>query len=471
MRLAVAVLAASVLLACGGQDAQISFENDDLDTADAPLLGADGKDTADRACNVILRTARRTPKNGGFETKCSTAGCFVVWTGWLELSVQAVAEGAKPYVLVKNIDAARWTKVAATKTTGATAGFVRYSFRLDKNTLPDGLSSTGLARAKVELSPYVLSKSGARVFDHNRRTGDFDTYVLSAATGWDLSDDPAVCQPPADVQPTLTFETGWRHEQHGTLVAGGQATVEYPLERLPQCRGTHNGYPAWDVRASVRLLPSGQVLEGTVRGFDSPGGTPSNAGAKAVPFTFPLPNGTTGLEVWFHNFSGAGMSCDTWDSNLGQNYRFTVEPRAAPAPTWAGNVGSSLARDCLRKDGVPEPITLDSYVMERACSFVELDVYAPGLTDGRATKPEALLAQVDLALDGKPLPSQWLSFTSRAGNDYRFHFEVPRTALYYGPKWQTLSYTMRFSSDGRAWLKDVTRTVVRDPTFVNPAWP
>ena len=57
------------------------------------------------------------------------------------------------------------------------------------------------------------------------------------------------------------------------------------------------------------------------------------------------------------------------------------------------------------------------------------------------------------------------------GNDYRFHYEIPRNALYYGRKWETFTYTLRFSTDGHVWSRDVTRTVTRDPSFVNSAWP
>ena len=48
----------------------------------------------------------------------------------------------------------------------------------------------------------------------------------------------------------------------------------------------------------------------------------------------------------------------------------------------------------------------------------------------------------------------------------------PKSDLFYGPKWSRYEYSFRFSTDGRAWLREgVTRAVVRDASFCNPAWP
>jgi hypothetical protein len=224
------------------------------------------------------------------------------------------------------------------------------------------------------------------------------------------------------------------------------------------------------VTVSVRFFPSGQVVEGSVRGFDSPNGVPSNANAVSRPLDVTIPAGTTALEVWFKNFTGAGSTCVAWDSNLGQNYRFDVEPKPFAAVQWVGNVGSSFTRACSRVDGAQLNEVFDSYLFSRACTFVEADVYVPGLTDGAAVKPGALYAQAVMTLDGQPMGASWLTFVARVGNDYRFRYELPRSELYYGPKWSTFTYTLRFSTDGATWKQDVTRTVTRDVTFCNPAW-
>lgn len=455
------------LVGCGVQDAVVDEgELADFEaTADAPLLGADGQDAAERNCQLTLRSLERGP------TACTSAGvCWWTWTGLLDVSAQAVAEGARPRVLFKSLDAARWSSVSATKIAGGPAGFVRYRFKLTKDTLRDGMSATAYARATVQVAPFLLTTTGARLFDHNRNAGDLDTYVLSANGNWRVGEDAAVCSGDVVVARALDFQNGFRTQQRGALVAGQPVTLSYALDRLTTCRGTHNGFPAWDLRAFVRFNPSGAVVDGTVRGFDAPNGVPSNAGAKSVPFEVNVPVGTTSLEVWFKNSTGAGSGCEAYDSNFGSNYRFPVSAASPSRVEWVGNPGSSFSRACGRVDGAPASVTLDSYVQTRACAFVEVDVYVPGLTDSGEAQPGAVFAQAEGKLDGVAWPASDLTFVGRVGNDWRFHYELPKSELYYGPKWTRFEYGFRFSTDGRVWKREATRNVVRDVSFCNPAW-
>ncbi|MFO0594854.1 MAG: DUF6209 family protein [Myxococcaceae bacterium] len=460
--------ALSLLITCAacGPSSEAFVEGDEaseLETAEGPLLGADGKDAAERSCAVVLRSVTR-----GSNT-CLSGVCWWSWTALVDVSTQAVSEAAKPKLLLKNQDASAWTSVSGTKTTGAPAGFQRYKFKLARDGVRDGMSATAYSRAKVELAPFLLTTSGARLFDHNRNANGLTNYVLEQSSGWAIGDDALVCRGDPMLARTVSF-TPAGISQQGVLVAGESATLRYDIARLETCRGTHNGYPAWDVQAFVRFQPSGTVVSSSVRGFDSPSGVPSNSGAKSVPFTFEIPAGTTSLETWFQNFTGAGSSCQAWDSNFGANYSFPVSASAPARPQWAGNAGSSFSRACARGDGVPASTVLDSYVQQRACAFVEVDVWAPGFTD--AGDSGLLFAQVDATLDGVKLAPTDLRFVGRVGNDWRFHFEVPKSDLFYGPKWSRYEYSFRFSTDGRAWLREgVTRAVVRDASFCNPAWP
>lgn len=458
-----ALLASLIFLGCGVQDAVVGDVTDEQLTADAPLLGADGNDAAERACHVVLRSVERT------ETNCISTGCWWTFTGFIDVSQSAVDEGASPRVLYKNLDASTWGDVGATATTGAPAGFVRYRFKLTRNTVKDGMSATAYARANVQLAPYLRTSSGARLFDHNRLPGDFETYAVSQSSTWRVAEDNAVCSGDAVVGRTLDFTGAFTTSQRGVVVAGEPLTLTYALSRLETCRNTHNGHPAWDLRAFVRFNPSGTVVDGTVRGFDAPNGVPQAANPKSVPFTVDVPTGTTSLEVWFHNTSGAGSTCQAWDSNYGANYRFVVWPTSPGRVDWVGNAGSSFSRTCSRTDGVPATVTMDSYLRERACAFVETDVYAPGVTDSGNTGV-GVFAQAELFLDGAPFAVTDLQFLSRIGNDWRYQWQLPKTELFYAPKWRTLEYRFRFSTDGRTWTRDVTRTVVRDVSFCNPAW-
>jgi hypothetical protein len=458
-----AVLAAG----CGVQDAVIDDDTElgsEFTTDDAPLLGADGKDGAERKCQLVLRSIDRGA------TSCTSGLCWWTFSGVLDVANAAVAEGVKPKVLYKNIDATTWTVVSGTKTTGAPAGFTRYRFKLSKNTIRDGMSATAYSRANVQVAPYLLTTSGARLFDHNRVGNELASYVVDQASGWRVSDDAAICHGDALEARALDFQSGWRTVQRGVVVAGEPLVITYAIDRLTTCRGTHNGFPAWDLRAFVRFQPSGAVVEGTVRGFDAPNGVPSNAGAKSVPFEVNVPSGTTSMEVWFKNSTGAGSSCEAWDSNLGANYVFAVSSAAPARAEWVGNAGSSFSRACSRSDGVPASFTMDSYAQQRACTFVEVDVWVPGLTDSGASGV-GLFAQAETSLDGVALPVKDLTFVGRVGNDWRFHFEVPKSDLFYAPAaWSRFEYGFRFSTEGRAWKRDEKRVITRDASFCNPAW-
>jgi hypothetical protein len=458
------VLSLFVLSACGPQEASVDGADESFEVDAAPLLGGQGGDHAERACHVMLRSIERDGLN------CSSTGCWWIFKGVLDVSETAIAEGVKPYVLVKNLDASAWTKWSATKSSGAPAGFVRYTFRATRNTITDGMSATSYQRAYVEFAPYGLTKNGGRVFDHNRNADAFTNYRADLRNGWKVPLDESTCGAKAALAPRVAFSPAWQTTQQGALVAGQPFVIDYAISRLETCRGTHNGYPAWDVRAFVRFSPSGVVSEGTVRGFNSPTGTPSNAGAVSVPLTLDIPSGTTSLELWFRNDTGAGSSCVAWDSNLGANYVLPVAQALPAAVQWEGNAGSSFNRSCWREDGVPQSVTFDSYLYERACTFVDVDVYVPGLTDGAAQKPWEIWAQTELVLDGKKLEPRAMTFQGRVGNDYRFRFELPKQDLFYGPKWTTLSYAPRFSTDGRLWKQEPARTVTRDASFCNAAW-
>ncbi len=450
-----------VLAGCGVQDATFDDGTGDAEVAASALAS----DTADRACGVVLRTVTHDG------TACTTAGvCWWVFTGVIDVADAKVAAGFKPAVLVKNGGVTGWTKVTATRSTDAAPkGFTRFTFRATKNTVRDGLTATGLGASSVAFSPYMSATNTGRVFDHNRLPGALDAFTVSQATGWAVAPAPQVCPGTPDVTPTLDFQGSWQTEQHGALVAGGKATITYALSRLETCRGTHDGFPAWDVQAFVRFSPSGTTISQSVRGFDAPGGVPTNSNPTSLPFTFQVPAGSTSAAIWFSNFTGAGSSCEAWDSNQSANYVFPVFS-SLPAVGWVGNAGSSFSRDCTRRAGVPDPVTVDSYLQQRACAFVTADVYAGGLTDAAEQHPEALYAQAQLTLDDVAWKTTWLTADGRDGNNDRFRFTVPMSDLYDAAKWRTLKYTLRFSTDGATWTSDVTRTLGRDPSFCNPAW-
>ena len=104
---------------------------------------------------------------------------------------------------------------------------------------------------------------------------------------------------------------------------------------------------------------------------------------------FDVPADADSVELWFH---AVAPGCDPWDSNYGSNWRFPVMA-ARRAVGWAGDWGSSTDRACPHGAGVPQPITIDEYMRERACIFVDADVWVPGATDAGTPHPEWIQAR------------------------------------------------------------------------------
>ncbi|HSA23439.1 MAG TPA: DUF6209 family protein, partial [Myxococcota bacterium] len=175
----------------------------------------------------------------------------------------------------------------------------------------------------IELVAFARLPGGDRLFDHNRFSPDFENHGLTPENSYS-SNDAGLCLP---VVASLDFLADWQELPSGTRRQGGYLTLNYDLARLPQCRGTHNGYPAWDITAFARFAPGGQVLSGSVRSLVSEQGQPTNEGV-SQPLHLRIPDDAESVEIWFLNATGAGSSCQAWDSDEGRNYHFDVWPAA-----------------------------------------------------------------------------------------------------------------------------------------------
>jgi hypothetical protein len=446
VRRSLAVVLVSVLLAVGCAGA--TPESDEgvggtTDTAQAPLVGS-GTDSADRACNVVLRALGRVSNDmGGYKTHCANGSCYYVWEGTLQLSDEAAASGTPAVLFQSGSDPTWWT---GTVTALAPAdGTHLYAVALDEHTVTDGLSLSSLMHTRIQVAPALVLADGSRLFDHNRNPGDFDNYVLDASDGWSVRDDPAVC-PAAPPKATLRFASDWSEVQYGAIVASGELTVDYDGPRLPQCASSADRA----ITGSARFTPGGESVSATV--LSLAGGVPT----KAL-WTIDVPAVATGVELWF---STTGTGCETaWDSNFGSNYSFAVASAPPSAEvSWAGDWGSMASRGCLdgdRQDGVAEPWVFDSWVLTQAiCTWAEVDVYAAGLTDGASEHPELLLAQVVYSLDGGEAQTGWLGYQGRVGNNYRYRWDIAHSGIdLVNVPWDSVTWALRFSTDGNHWFQ------------------
>jgi Family of unknown function (DUF6209) len=433
-RLIAFVVVSSLALACDPVD------DGDAPFGDEPAVGkADGTDTAERGCKVVLRSFGRLPRGTGFEVANGTW----VWQAEVDVDATLANSGASIEALY-SANGAAWRVFRGTRLAGApdAAGRVRYQIRVDRQTVPTPqMEPRSWEFQRAELAVYAAVPGRGRLFDHNRETSDLANYVLSPTNNFQIGLAPAIC-PATTPRAVLTFDAAFTQRQRGTIVPGGTVTVNYDLSRLPRCRYSRGGAQLWDIEATIKFQPMGTTVARSVTQV-VPGGRVS------VPVDFAVPLGTQYVDLWFHNTEGE-QRCDEYDSNFGNNYRFGAGPLPA-APTWAGNWGSSLARDCLARPGVPEPLVIDSYVRERACSFVEAEVYAPGFTDGADQRLERMWAQAVPTIGGVEKAPIDLESVGRTGNNWRYRFTLPYEYRQVG--FAGASYFLRFSADGRTWFQ------------------
>ncbi|MDB4966304.1 MAG: hypothetical protein JWN44_1993 [Myxococcales bacterium] len=230
--------------------------------------------------------------------------------------------------------------------------------------------------------------------------------------------------PTARPKAQLDFQAGWVQVQRGALVRGGHVDITYARARLPAC-------PAPTVFAYARFQPGGQQL------------------SSDEAFGFDVPADATSVELWFHALA---PGCEQWDSNYGRNWKFPVVAASPAAVGWAGDWGSSTNRACQHGAGVPQPITIDEYMRERACIFVDADVWVPGVTDVAAPHPEWLQAGVRWAKDAQAPADAWLEYQGLVGHNARFRWTVPYEVRNFAD-WTTVSYSFRFSTDGNSWVR------------------
>lgn len=416
-RAALFLLCPSLLLACGATEDEAPAV---VDVADAPLLGADGVDAPDHACHVVLRRAARALRDDGLpETDCSTGACYFVWAVDVDVSRAALAEGVRPGLLYSPSSEPTWYEVGGEPAGAAGEGFETWRFRLAARTVRADLSGTALGRAQLELIPFVQTRLGPRIFDHNVHPEPLRNYVLGADADFAHGTDPGVCAvPPAGEtapEATLRFGADYTHEQVGTLRAGEQFVIDYDLRRLPQCANDrYMGRPSWNTNAYVRFSGATDDTVSNQPLLDCADAACADPASR--PVVFEIPEGAEAVEVWF---ATAGRSCGVhWDSDFGRNYRFEVKRR----PGWVGGFTYKSTRaggdPCEGGGAVEDGVGFGTWNRTRAVfSNLCFQAWVPGVTDrgGRVD------AWVECRWDGdETWRSHGLTDVGQVGNDRRF---------------------------------------------------
>lgn len=223
--------------------------------------------------------------------------------------------------------------------------------------------------------------------------------------------------PTAGDEPTAIFPAGGGFSLVGVPRQSGQLAIDFDVTRLPDCRDSRYGQPAWSILAHYRF-ESGRT-----------GYVPVSNGRGAID----LVEGGQ-LEIWFENQGYYG--CRAWDSLGGANYRVEVDadPRG---PGWIGNGASVINRmtcdggPCdLHRVALSEGFTHGTYARQRAAiRGVYFDVWKAGVTD--YDNPNLWMdldVQVHFrASPSAPFQSRYVRFLRRVGNDARY--ELPMSAI------------------------------------------
>lgn len=138
--------------------------------------------------------------------------------------------------------------------------------------------------------------------------------------------------------PGIWFSADWSDgASPDALAAGTVGHLTYDLARLPACRASSEGLPAWVVNAYYSV-DGGPATTMTAFGHQVP------ASATAVSFDFEIPFGHD-LAFWFDNRDA--HDCVAWDSDYGANYHFAIEQPSLPVihfrRDWSVQVDGSLA--------------------------------------------------------------------------------------------------------------------------------
>ena len=218
-----------------------------------------------------------------------------------------------------------------------------------------------------------------------------DCGACSPTCGDGKCDFPEVCQScPADCgacPPTITFTADWKELLDGPIVAGRKLRIRYDLDRLTQCRQTHNGYPGWTIKVFYTFDLSKPASEVQVV-MHNMGAEPPFVGT-SVPVEPIIEIPEDAHDVWFWANNTGVEGCIAWDSDYGKNYMFPVfTPQELAQPVqWAGWGSGAIDFQYINEGGTiskgdADPVWFfHSMLGGELTTAVMVQVYAAGITD------------------------------------------------------------------------------------------
>lgn len=174
----------------------------------------------------------------------------------------------------------------------------------------------------VSSMPPTPKPTGTWITGEN---GSPDVYVPPSAQTHGTTPTQKPVPSTVSAKGSISFGRDWTDPVQGQLVAGGKLEVNYDMNRFSHLMtNSVDGFPAWGIKAYVMAQPSGQIQERELMDFSDGMGS-THGTPRTTAQSFDIPAGTTSVEVWFKNWTGADSPRESYDSNFGKNYRFDVQ--------------------------------------------------------------------------------------------------------------------------------------------------
>jgi len=140
----------------------------------------------------------------------------------------------------------------------------------------------------------------------------------NCANAWDSKGGANYRLPIYGVSATAKFDRDIAREPvlDGVPKARSVLAIDFPQQRLPNCRATYNGMPTWGVYVEYRI-DGGPIRSTPLTGFNLEERRKYDRRAFVE-----LPSGARSLEYWILN-SDRG-SCRQYDSRMGANYKHAL---------------------------------------------------------------------------------------------------------------------------------------------------
>jgi hypothetical protein len=282
---------------------------------------------------------------------------------------------------------------------------------------------------------------------------------LNPAIDADANGCPDSCEPEElectsdECIPTVDFTAGWKETLSLPIVAGGKLKLRYDWERLPNCRGTKYGFPAWsiivwysfDLNSGAQYVPAWTKSDNYSMIPDEP--------------IIDVPANATRVWLWAQNNNAFG--CNQYDSDFGANYEFPVfsgETLSQPVG-WAGDVNFVVSQaGALSLLGALNPVwSVSSLGASGIYTWIQFEVWVPGITDRAYQNADVRAEVARVALDARAVapslgPSPFpLEFVGVDGNNFVYRWDLAPVAQLAPPGQHTFDLEVSTALGAAPW--------------------